>query len=67
MENIKEKEIMKKNFIQAIDNITDRFNNANTRYFGYSQNGNMVGHAKIKVFEDELIAINSYLVQVIGR
>ena len=67
MENIKEKEIMKKNLIQALDNITDRFNNANTRYFGYLQNGNMVEHAKIKVFEDELIAINSYLVLVIGR
>ena len=64
---MEEKEIMKKNFIQAIDNITERFNNANTRYFGYSQNGNMVDYAKVKVYEDELIAINSYLVQVLGR
>lgn len=60
-------EEMKKNFIQAIDNISERYNKANTRYYGYSQEGNMIEYAKIKVFEDELIAINSYLVQVIGR
>ena len=62
-----EKEIMKNNFIQAIDNITERYNKANTRYYGYSQDGNMVEYSRVKVYEEELTAINSYLVQVLGR
>ena len=63
----KNKEIMKKNFIQAIDNITKRFYGANTRYFGYDRNGTPIESAKVKVYDVELEAINSYIVQVLGR